>query len=35
MQWRHKWLDDAIRNSPLVNVKAQDHAYIAVSYQFK
>jgi len=35
MQWRHKWLDDAIRNSPLVNVKTQDHAYIAVSYQFK
>jgi len=35
MQWRYKWLDDAIRNSPLVNVKTQNHAYIAVSYEFK
>ena len=35
LQWRYKWLDDAIRNSPLVNVKAQNHAYIAVSYEFK
>ncbi len=35
MQWRHKWLDDAIKNSPLVNVKTQDTAYVAVSYEFK
>lgn len=32
---RHKWLGDAIRNSPIVSRRYLDTGYIALSYRFK
>ena len=35
LQYRHKWLDSAVKNSPLVSRNSQDTAFVALSYQFK
>jgi outer membrane protein len=35
LQWRRRWLDDAVRSSPLVNRSTQDTAYLALTYRFK
>lgn len=35
LQFRRKWLDTAITNSPLVGRKTQDMAFAALSYRFK
>ncbi len=35
LQLRHKWLDSAVYNSPLVSRKTQDMGFIALSYRFK
>ena len=32
---RHKWLDSAVRNSPIVNSKGMDTAFVALAYRFK
>jgi len=34
-QYRRRWLDSAIRNSPLVDKANQDTAYVALVYTFK
>lgn len=34
-QYRRRWLDHAIRNSPLVDKTSQDTAYLALVYTFK
>jgi outer membrane protein len=34
-QYRRRWLDSAIRNSPLVDKSNQDTAYVALVYTFK
>ena len=35
MQFRRKWLDAAVRNSPVVSRSAQDTGFVALSYRFK
>ncbi|MCJ0763752.1 MipA/OmpV family protein [Variovorax terrae] len=35
LQWRRKWFDAAVRNSPLVNSRMQDTGLIALAYRFK
>jgi MipA family protein len=35
MQWRRKWLDSAIKRSPLVHASTQDTAYLALTRSFK
>jgi outer membrane protein len=35
LQWRHKWLDGAIKNSPLVGALTQNTGFAGVSYEFK
>jgi outer membrane protein len=35
LQWRRKWLDAAVRNSPLVNSRVQDTGFLALAYRFK
>jgi outer membrane protein len=35
LQWRHKWLDSAIKNSPLVGALTQNTGFAGVSYEFK
>ncbi len=35
MQWRHKWLDSSVKNSPLVGAASQNTGFAAVSYEFK
>lgn len=35
LQWRHKWLDSAVKNSPLVGVASQNTGFAGVSYEFK
>lgn len=35
LQWRRKWMDGSVTNSPLVNRKTLDTAYVALSYRFK
>ncbi|MBP8019098.1 MAG: MipA/OmpV family protein, partial [Hylemonella sp.] len=35
IQYRHRWLDSAIRNSPLVDKTNQNSAYVALAYTFK
>lgn len=35
LQFRRKWLDAAVTNSPLVGRKTQDMAFAALSYRFK
>ena len=35
LQFRRKWLDGAVANSPLVGRKTQDMAFAALSYRFK
>lgn len=34
-QWRRKWFDHAVTDSPLVASKSQDSAFLAVSYRFR
>jgi len=34
-QWRHRWLDEAIGDSPIVNARSQDSGHLAVTYAFK
>jgi outer membrane protein len=35
LQWRHKWLDSAIKASPLVGVNSQNAGFAALTYTFK
>ena len=35
LQLRRKWMDASVTNSPLVNRKTLDSAYVALSYRFK
>ena len=35
LQWRHKWLDSAIKASPLVGVASQHSGFAALTYTFK
>ena len=35
LQWRHKWLDSAIKASPLVGVASQNSGFAALTYTFK
>ena len=35
LQWRHKWLDGALKNSPLVDAAVQDTGFAGVTYAFK
>jgi outer membrane protein len=35
LQWRHRWLDSAIRNSPIVGTGSLDSGHIALTYEFK
>ena len=35
LQWRHKWLDNAVKNSPLVGASSQNTGFAGVSYEFK
>lgn len=35
LQWRHKWLDNTVKNSPLVGALTQNTGFAGVSYEFK
>jgi len=35
LQWRHKWLDSAIKVSPLVGVASQNTGFAALTYSFQ
>jgi outer membrane protein len=35
LQWRHRWLDSAIRNSPIVGTDSLDSGHVALTYEFK
>ena len=35
LQWRHRWLDGAIRRSPVVGTDSIDSGHVAVTYAFK
>jgi outer membrane protein len=35
LQWRHRWLDNAITRSPIVNAGSQDSGHVALTYEFK
>lgn len=35
LQWRHKWLDNAIKASPLVGIASQNTGFAALTYTFK
>lgn len=35
LYWRHKWLDDSITDSPIVEKDAADTGFVALSYRFK
>ena len=35
LQWRHRWLDDAIRSSPIVGARGLDSGHLALTYEFK
>jgi len=35
LQWRHKWLDSAVKNSPLVGAVSQNTGFAGVTYTFK
>jgi len=35
LQWRHKWLDSVVKNSPLVGAASQNTGFAGVSYEFK
>lgn len=35
LQWRHRWLDDAISDSPIVSARSQDSGHVAVTYEFR
>jgi outer membrane protein len=35
LQWRHRWLDSAIRNSPIVGTGSLDSGHVALTYEFK
>jgi hypothetical protein len=35
LQWRHKWLDSAIKASPLVGVASQNTGFAALTYSFQ
>jgi outer membrane protein len=34
-QWRHRWFDDAITGSPIVNERGLDSGHVALTYEFK
>lgn len=34
-QWRHRWLGDAIGDSPIVRSRSQDSGHFALTYEFK
>jgi outer membrane protein len=34
LQWRHRWLDGAIADSPIVGTRSVDSGHVAVSYAF-
>ena len=35
LQWRRKWFDGAVRDSPLVDRRTQDTGFVALAYRFK
>lgn len=35
LQWRHRWLDGAIRDSPIVGTGSLDSGHVALTYEFK
>lgn len=35
LQWRHRWLDGAIGDSPIVGTRSLDSGHVAVSYELK
>lgn len=35
LQWRHKWLDSAVKNSPLAVAASQNTGFAGLSYEFK
>jgi len=35
LQWRHKWLDSAVKNSPLAGAAIQNTGFAGLSYEFK
>lgn len=35
LQWRHRWLDDAIRRSPIVTTGSLDSGHVALTYEFR
>jgi MipA family protein len=35
LQWRHRWLDDAIRSSPIVGARGLHSGHVALTYTFK
>jgi outer membrane protein len=35
LQWRHKWLDSVVKNSPLVGATSQNTGFAGLSYEFK
>lgn len=35
LQWRHRWLDSAIADSPIVGTRSYDSGHIAITYAFK
>ena len=34
-QWRHRWFDNAITASPIVNARGLDSGHVALTYEFK
>jgi outer membrane protein len=35
LQFRHRWFDSAITNSPIVSARTQQTGNIAITYEFK
>jgi hypothetical protein len=35
LQWRRRWLDDSIRDSPIVDSGSLDSGHVALTYEFK
>ncbi len=35
LQWRHRWLDGAIRDSPIVGTGSLDSGHVALTYEFR
>lgn len=35
LQWRHRWLDSAIADSPIVGARSYDSGHVAITYEFR